>query len=40
MDEYRNKHSVTETINSIDDIAKFMSQYPEFRRFATEVDKV
>jgi vacuolar protein sorting-associated protein 45 len=39
MDEYRTKHSVKDTINSIDDIAKFMSQYPEFRKFATEVDK-
>jgi vacuolar protein sorting-associated protein 45 len=39
MDDYKVRHNVRDTINSIDDIAKFMSQYPEFRKFATEVDK-
>ncbi|KAL0477228.1 vacuolar protein sorting protein VPS45 [Acrasis kona] len=39
MEEYSAKHSVKENINSIDDIAKFMSQYPQFRKFATEVSK-
>lgn len=39
LDEYQRKHKSTQNIESIEDMKKFMEDYPEFRKLSGNVTK-